>query len=98
MNRMDAIEARLAARSDGAHVAYESDFGCGGYLLKEPGDEEFFAHAPTDMETLLAVARAVEDYWECDQRSGLPKGVSVKEYQAKRAALFAALEPLLEGE
>ena len=60
---------------------------------------DFIAHAlAADLAALLAMARAVEDYWECDQRSGLPKGVSVKEYQAKRAALFAALEPLLEGE
>ena len=60
MSKLDEIEARLAARSDGAHVAYESQFGCGGYLLKEAGDEEFFVWAGDDITALLRVARAAE--------------------------------------
>ena len=85
MSRLDEIRARLEGRSNGAHVAYESEFGCGGYLLKEPGDEEFFAWAGDDMLALLAVV-------EAHHRVCLEKAALVEENRRLRNALKSLRE------
>ncbi len=83
LNRLQQIEERLTARSEGAHVVYESEFGCAGYLLKNSEDGEFYVWAGEDVSALLAVAKAVIEHRRCPWVSELEQ------------ALDDALAPLL---